>query len=64
MLSPQLSRRTRAETVAVQAIAQCTVERSALKELAKFALYNEVSLYRGSFHVFNYHWVKENRSLY
>ena len=52
MLSSQLSRRTRAETVAVQAIAQCTVERGALKKLAKFALYSEVSFYRGFFFMY------------
>ena len=26
--------------------------------------YNEVSLYRGPFHIFYYHWGKEHRSLY
>ena len=35
-----------------------------VKELAKFVRYNEVSLYRGYFHILYYYWGKENRSLY
>ena len=38
-----------------------SIERRA-KGLAKFV--REVSLYRGSIHIFYYYWSKENRSFY